>query len=102
MMRKGQVGLLVLVATLVLLPTLTQAQAISGRVVDATGGALPGTTVTASSPALIEKSRTVVTDGQGLYNIEALLPGVYTVTFGLSGFSSVVRDGVELRTGFTA
>src|SRR5262249_41532741 len=55
-----------------------------------------------SSPALIEKVRTVTTDSRGEYKIVDLRPGVYTVTFTLSGFSTVKRDGLELTTGFTA
>jgi hypothetical protein len=75
---------------------------IAGVVRDATGAVLPGVTVEASSPALLEKVRTVVTDGQGLYNITDLRPGVYTVTFTLAGFSRVRREGVELTSTFTA
>ncbi|PWT80047.1 MAG: hypothetical protein C5B57_12875 [Blastocatellia bacterium] len=69
---------------------------------DATGAVLPGVTVEAASPALIEKSRSVVTDSQGAYTIVDLRPGVYTVTFTLPGFSTVKRDGIELTTAFTA
>ena len=57
---------------------------------------LPGVTVEASSPALIEKVRSVVTDGTGQYRIEQLRGGVYTVTFTLPGFNTVRREGVEL------
>ena len=75
---------------------------IAGVVKDASGGVLPGVTVEASSPSLIEQSRTVVTDDQGVYRIVSLVPGVYTVTFSLPGFGSVRREGLELTTGFTA
>ena len=75
---------------------------IAGVVKDATGAVLPGVTVEASSPALIEKVRTVVTDQQGQYKIVDLRPGTYTVTFSLAGFSTVKREGIELTTGFTA
>src|SRR5262245_10839848 len=75
---------------------------IAGEVKDATGAVLPGVTVEAASPALIEKVRTVVTDGSGQYKIVDLRPGVYTVTFSLQGFSSVKREGIELTAGFTA
>ena len=75
---------------------------IAGAVRDTTGGVLPGVTVEAASPALIEKVRTVVTDDQGQYKILDLRPGTYSVTFSLSGFSTVRRDGIELTTGFTA
>jgi len=76
--------------------------AVAGTVRDATGAVLPGVTVEASSPALIEKTRTSATDAQGQYRIVDLRPGVYTVTFTLTGFSTIKRDAVELTTGFTA
>lgn len=69
---------------------------ITGRATDETGGALPGTLVEASSPALIEGTRSAVTDSEGLFTITALRPGEYTVTFTLPGFRTVVRDGVVL------
>jgi hypothetical protein len=75
---------------------------IAGVVKDSTGAVLPGVTVEASSPALIEKVRTVVTDGQGQYKIIDLVPGAYTVTFALAGFNTVKRDGIELPASFTA
>jgi hypothetical protein len=78
------------------------AAGITGQVKDATGAVLPGVTVEAASSALIEKTRTVVTDGQGRYNIVDLRPGVYTVAFTLPGFTTVKREGVELTSGFTA
>ena len=59
---------------------------IVGTVKDASGAVLPGVTVEASSPALIEKTRSVVTGGTGQYSIENLRPGTYTVTFTLTGF----------------
>jgi hypothetical protein len=76
--------------------------AIAGIVKDTTGAVLPGVTVEAASPALIEKVRTVVTDANGNYKIVDLRPGVYSVTFSLTGFSTVKREGVELTTGVTA
>jgi hypothetical protein len=79
-----------------------QTGTISGIVRDASGGVLPGVTVEASSPALIEKSRSVVTDGQGAYSIIDLRPGTYAVTFSLSGFSSVRREGIVLTASFNA
>lgn len=75
---------------------------IAGVVKDASGGVLPGVTVEASSPALIEKVRTVVTDGSGAYKIVDLRPGEYTVSFSLAGFSTSKRAGVSLTGGFTA
>src|SRR5207253_2396475 len=76
--------------------------AIAGVVRDTTGAVLPGVTVEAASAALIEKARVVVTDSQGRYNIVDLRPGAYTVTFTLTGFTTVRREGIELTTGFTA
>src|SRR5689334_21596882 len=85
------------------LPSAAFAQAsITGVVTDASGAVLPGVTVEASSSALIEKARSVVTDGSGQYRIVTLPPGVYAVTFTLSGFSNVRREGIELRGTFTA
>src|SRR6202521_4266228 len=78
------------------------AGSIAGVVRDAAGAVLPGVTVEASSPALIEKSRSVVTDGEGQYKIVDLRPGAYTITCSLPGFSTVTREGLELTTGFTA
>src|SRR5438132_107399 len=90
-------------ASLVALPSLAHAQsAIAGIVSDPSGAVLPGVTVEAASPALIEKTRAVTTDGEGRYNIVDLRPGVYSVTFGLEGFSTVKRDGIELPSNFTA
>src|SRR6266849_1715240 len=75
---------------------------ISGVARDTSGGVMPGVTVEAASPALIEKVRTVVTDGEGRYTIVDLRPGAYTVTFTLEGFNTFKREGIELTTGFTA
>src|SRR5262249_15530550 len=75
---------------------------IAGVVKDASGAVLPGVAVEASSPALIEKVRTVSTNSEGQYNIVDLRPGVYRVTFTLPGFATMLREGVELSAGFTA
>jgi hypothetical protein len=75
---------------------------IAGVVRDPSGAVLPGVTVEASSPALIEKARTVVTDGGGAYLLNDLRPGEYKVTFTLPGFTTVVRDGIDLPASFTA
>ena len=69
---------------------------------DSSGAVLPGVTVEASSPALIEKTRTVATDTQGRYNIVDLRPGTYSVVFTLTGFTTVRRDDVQLSAAFTA
>src|SRR2546425_6156378 len=72
---------------------------IGGVVKDASGAVLPGVTVEATSPELIEKVRTVVTDGSGQYRIISLRPGTYSVTFTLTGFSTVKRDGLDVKVG---
>jgi hypothetical protein len=79
-----------------------QASGIAGLVRDASGAVLPGVTVEASSTALIEKTRSAVTDGEGRYSIVGLLPGSYAVTFTLQGFRPQRREGIELTAGFTA
>src|SRR5581483_3623039 len=90
-------------AFIVLLPAFAQAQStITGSVKDASGAILPGVTVEASSPALIEKVRSSVTDGSGQYRIVDLRPGTYTVTFTLTGFSPVKREGLVLAADFVA
>src|SRR5215218_9733109 len=88
---------------LLFIPAAVYAQAsIAGTVKDASGALLPGVTVEATSPVLIEKVRSAVTDGAGHYQIVDLRPGSYTLTFTLTGFSVVRRDGVELTGSFTA
>jgi len=95
--------ILVALGSIVILPSVTHAQgSIAGIVKDASGAVLPGVTAEASSPALIEKTRAVVTDSTGQYKIVDLRPGTYTVTFTLPGFATFKRDGIELTTGFTA
>jgi Carboxypeptidase regulatory-like domain len=84
-------------AVILLLPAMVSAQAtIAGVVKDASAAVLPGVTVEASSPALIEKTRNVVTDASGQYRMTDLPPGTYTVTFSLTGFSTVKREGLEV------
>src|SRR3979409_378478 len=91
-------------ALLGVLPAAASAQtsAIGGTVKDTSGAVLPGVTVEASSPALIEKVRSAVTDSSGQFRIASLRPGTYTVTFTLPGFSVVKRENVELTSDFTA
>jgi hypothetical protein len=90
-----------------LVPTNVHAQgatqaSITGVVRDASGAVLPGVTVEASSDALIEKVRTTVTDGTGRFRVVSLPPGIYVVTFALTGFTGVRREGIELSGSFTA
>ena len=101
MRRMARLGLL-LVACFALGESTALAQAIAGVVRDASGGVMPGVTVEAASPALIEKTRTVVTDSDGVYKIISLVPGTYSVTFALSGFNTVKREGIVLTGDFTA
>jgi hypothetical protein len=90
-------------AWVVFLPAVVYAQAsVAGTVKDPSGAVLPGVTVEAASPALIEKVRTAVSDGTGQFRIEDLRPGTYTMTFTLTGFSTVKREGIELTGSFTA
>jgi hypothetical protein len=96
-------SIIVALGCLLALPAAARAQsAIAGVVRDASGAVLPGVTVEASSDALIEKTRSVVTNGQGQYTIVDLRPGVYALTFTLEGFSLFKRAGIELPANFTA
>lgn len=93
----------ILLAGLALWPASAAAQsAIGGQVTDNTGGILPGVTVEASSPELIEGSRIAVTDGQGRYSIVNLRPGIYSLTYSLAGFGTVVQENYDLPSEFTA
>ena len=97
----------IITASMLLRPGTTSAQDVTsgnvtGVVRDASGAVLPGVTVEAASPALIERVRTVVTDGAGVYRVVDLRPGVYAVTFTLAGFKTVRREGIEVSTGFSA
>src|SRR2546423_13266079 len=85
------------------LPATARAQsAFTGVVKDATGAVLPGVTVEASSPVLIEKVRAVTADANGAYRIENLRPGIYTLTFMLPGFTTIKKEGIELTSNFIA
>jgi hypothetical protein len=107
-MRVGRAARLsaALLLLLALVPAIALAQGQTGTIAgvakDTTGAVLPGVTVEVSSPALIEKVRSGVTDGEGAYKIINLRPGTYAVTFTLTGFSTVKREGIELTSAFTA
>ena len=105
MLRARAPRLICALATLLLVPVLASAQSnatIAGVAKDSSGAVLPGVTVEAASPSLIEKTRAAVTDGAGQYKIVNLVPGVYSVTFTLTGFNTVKREGIELTGSFTA
>src|SRR5437667_9188496 len=92
-------------AALLLVPATARAQqraSIVGIAQDSTGAVMPGVTVEAASPALIEQVRSAVTDGAGRYSIIDLRPGIYSVTFTLPGFRTVKRDGIVLEGAFAA
>jgi Carboxypeptidase regulatory-like domain len=102
---RQQAPALLLALGLLALPCVSAAQVlgtVAGTVKDASSAVLPGVTVEVSSPALIEKVRSSVTDGSGQYRIINLPPGNYTVTFSLTGFSTVRREGVEVSPNFTS
>ena len=105
MSRERASRLVTVLACLMLLPVVASAQSsssIAGVAKDTSGAVLPGVTVEASSPSLIEKTRTAVTDGAGQYKIVNLVPGVYAVSFSLTGFNTVKQEGIELTSSFTA
>src|SRR5688572_11131777 len=103
MSRCGRAVCLVF-ACLAVVPSAVYAQqaSITGVVRDSSGAVLPGVTVEASSPALIEGVRSAVTDGTGRFRIEELRPGDYVVTFSLPGFAVVRREGIQLTGTFVA
>src|SRR6187431_3078099 len=101
-MRRIVVGFLFVVSALVIPHTALAQAVIAGSVKDTSGAVLPGVTVEASSPVLIEKVRNAVSDSNGVYRIEDLRPGTYTVTFTLPGFATYKRDGIVLTGWFTA
>ena len=104
MIRRLRTVLLASAAALVFLPGIAFAQVgnIAGTVRDTQGGVLPGVTVEVSSPQLIEKVRSTVTDGNGRYQIVSLPAGRYKVTFRLEKFATVERTNIELGSDFTA
>ena len=96
-----------LITGLLVLPSTVHAQgavlaAVTGIVQDSSGGVLPGVTVEVSSPVLIEKVRSAVTDSTGRYRLNNLPAGTYTLTAAVSGFNTVRREGLELSGSFTA
>src|SRR6188768_3428223 len=93
-----------MVLCLALVPAAATAQtaSIQGVVRDTSGAVMPGVTVEAASPVLIEKTRSVVSDGSGQYRIVDLRPGSYALTFTLPGFNTVRREGIELTGAFAA
>jgi Carboxypeptidase regulatory-like domain len=104
-MRQAILALAAVCAAAFLLPAAALAQeraTIVGVVQDSTGAVMPGVTVEAASPALIEQVRTAVTDGNGRYAVIDLRPGTYTVTFTLPGFKVSKREGIVLEGAFTA
>jgi Carboxypeptidase regulatory-like domain len=74
---------------------------INGTVTDSTGAVLPGVTVTATSPVQMG-AQTSVTNAQGIYRFPSLTPGTYKVTYEMTGFTTVVREGIVVNLGFTA
>jgi len=103
-MRNRAIVLLVAFGLIATVPGIAFAQAqgaVAGTVRDVSGAVLPGVTIEASSPVLIEKVRTAVSDGTGQYTIVNLPPGTYVVTFTLPGFATVRREAVEVSLNFT-
>jgi hypothetical protein len=101
-MIKPRVIRLIPIALLVLLlsPSPASAQStIAGVVHDSSGGVLPGVTVEAASPVLIEKVRSVTTDADGRYSLVDLRPGDYVLTYALPGFATVKREGIVVAAG---
>jgi hypothetical protein len=106
-MNTTRMQCLALLFALLLLPRVAPAQglgaaSVAGTVKDASGAVLPGVTVEAASPVLIEKVRTTVTDSEGRYQLAELRPGTYSLTFTLAGFTTYKRDGLQLTPNFAA
>ena len=104
MIRSRRPAVLAAVASLVLASAgwAQTTAGISGTVSDTSNAVLPGVVVEVASPVLIEKTRSAVSDAEGRYNIVDLVPGTYTVTFTLTGFRALKREGIALTSGFTA
>ena len=102
-MNRSVVHAIGLAVVLFLAPSVASAQsAITGLVRDTSGAIIPGVTVEVSSPVLIEKVRSAISDDQGRYQIIDLRPGVYKLTFALQGFNTHIQEGLELPASFTA
>jgi len=106
-MTKSGYRVLGFLIALALIPVAASAQGIGaasivGVVKDASGAVLPGVTVEAASPVLIEKVRSAVSDSEGRFQIAELRPGTYTITFTLAGFTTYKRDGLQLPPNFVA
>src|SRR5262249_55558929 len=103
-MRRIACGFVLVLAVVAAVPdaAFAQTSGIAGVVKDTSGAVMPGVTVEASSPALIDEARTVRSDAKGQYKIVDLRPGTYTVTFTLPGFATVKREGIELPATFVA
>ena len=102
MIRLRYAAIVVVAALMLMQPAVARAQsAFTGVVRDTSGAVLPGVTVEATSDALIEKTRSAVTDGNGGYRLVDLRPGTYSLTFSLEGFSTVKRDALQLESNFT-
>src|SRR5437016_9525647 len=103
MSRQAVAVVMFILASLLFSPHSAVAQntGIAGAVRDTSGGVLPGVTVEASSPVLIEKVRSAVTDSAGLYRIVDLRPGTYSMTVSLPGFATIRRDGIEVTGSVT-
>src|SRR5678816_1368647 len=97
---------LVVISVVLISATASAQDATTGAIVglarDSSGGALPGVTVDVTSPSMIERNRSVVTDDQGRYRMTALRPGVYTVTFTVQGFTTLKREGITVQTSAAA
>src|SRR5688500_5087284 len=103
MAQRRLIGSAWIVLACLVVPTTALAQStIAGLVRDTSGAVLPGVTVEAASPALIERVKTAVTNEAGQYRIVDLRPGLYTVTFRLTGFNVVVRENIAIEANFTA
>src|SRR5262245_64046742 len=108
MSRTASVGwILVAMSIVAVLPLAAAAQgtsaaSISGVVTDSSGGVMSGVAVEVSSPVLIERVRTTMTDDRGEYRIVELRPGTYAVTFARQGFASLRREGIVLTSNFNA